>query len=161
MKCWRCGKTSRNYTNAFILFTKDKIQVKKGIWLCSNCYYKLRNSKYIIDESKMSEKKIEYEQCDCCGWKESPIVDIDDFGKSCCFNCFINYNPKAKKEYDNQLKKAQQDLIKKIEKLVNKRIKELKTDANNNKEAETKIVLKNCANELKYFWKDVKKEVEK
>ena len=58
-------------------------------------------------------------------------------------------------------RKAQQELIKKIEKLVNKRIKELKTDANNNKEAETKIVLKNCANELKYFWKDVKKEVEK
>jgi len=62
----------------------------------------------------MSEKKIEYEQCDCCGWKESPIVDIDDFGKSCCFNCFINYNPKAKKEYDNQLKKAQQELIKEL-----------------------------------------------
>ena len=66
----------------------------------------------------MSEKKIEYEQCDCCGWKESPIVDIDDFGKSCCFNCFINYNPKAKKEYDNQLKKAQQELIEKVLKLL-------------------------------------------
>jgi len=68
----------------------------------------------------------------------------------------------ALKKRDKEIKKeTQQDLIKKIEKLVNKRIKELKTDANNNKEAETKIVLKNCANELRFFWKDVKAEVEK
>jgi len=102
----------------------------------------------------MSEKKIEYEQCDCCGWKESPIVDIDDFGKSCCFNCFINYNPKVKKEYDNQLKKAQQDLIRKIEKMLF-RISGYKSEIN----SFVNIGRQNCMNDIDNELMEIKRDL--
>ena len=83
----------------------------------------------------MSEKKVSMKiECDKC----HKMCDITQF--------WLNTK-------DATRKKAQQELIKKIEKLVNKRIKELNVA--------TDPLLWGCANELKYFWKDVKKEVEK
>jgi len=93
----------------------------------------------------MSEKK--YKKVDVL------IEAINEMKVQSQFVIYNHLQDVAERLFEKGVEKGQQELIKKIEKLVNKRIKELNMTAD--------PLLWDCASELKYFWKDVKKEVEK
>ena len=45
VKCWHCGKTTRNFSDAYVKFAKNGEWFIKKMWVCEYCYHNLRVSR--------------------------------------------------------------------------------------------------------------------